>query len=64
MMIAFSSSFFLFYSKGRWIAILVSCLAGVPVYLFCKLQYRLFFDVYRPTFRSRFMFKARKDMLY
>ncbi|WOG90992.1 hypothetical protein DCAR_0310240 [Daucus carota subsp. sativus] len=64
MMIAFSSSFFLLYSKGRWVAILVSCLAGVPVYLFCKLQYRLFFDVYRPTFRSRFMFKARKDMFY
>ncbi|KAK1355208.1 PGG domain-containing protein [Heracleum sosnowskyi] len=65
MMIAFSASFFLVYTKGvKWVPYLITGLAGVPVVLFAKLQYGLFFDVVRTTFSSRFLFKPKKHMLY
>ncbi|XP_017237648.1 uncharacterized protein LOC108210758 isoform X2 [Daucus carota subsp. sativus] len=65
MMIAFSASFFLVYTKGmKWVPYLITGLAGGPVLLFARLQYRLFFDVVRTTLSSRFLFKPKKHMLY
>ncbi|XP_074354237.1 uncharacterized protein LOC141693129 isoform X1 [Apium graveolens] len=65
MMIAFSASFFLVYTKGmKWLPYLIAGLAGVPVVLFARLQYGLFVDVVRTTLSSRFLFKPKKHMLY
>ncbi|KAJ0789351.1 putative PGG domain-containing protein [Helianthus annuus] len=42
MMIAFSASFFLLYKgKLEWVAITITCLAGLPVILFAKMQFHL-----------------------
>lgn len=65
MMVAFSASFFLVYTNNmKWVPILVTVLAGVPVLLFARLQYSLFFDVIRTTFGSSALFKPKKHMLY
>ncbi|KAK1355082.1 PGG domain-containing protein [Heracleum sosnowskyi] len=65
MMIAFSASFFLVYTKGvKWVPYLISFLAGVPVVMFVVLQYPLFFFVLRATYSSRYLFKPTKHMLY
>ncbi|XP_074352170.1 ankyrin repeat-containing protein NPR4-like [Apium graveolens] len=65
MMIAFSASFFLVYTKGtKWVPYLISGLAGVPVALFAALQYRLSYDMVRTTFSSSFLFKPKKHGLY
>ncbi|XP_076958603.1 uncharacterized protein LOC143634394 [Bidens hawaiensis] len=42
MMVAFSASFFLLYNeKLKWVPITITCLAGVPVILFVKMQFHL-----------------------
>ncbi|XP_074354435.1 ankyrin repeat-containing protein ITN1-like [Apium graveolens] len=65
MMIAFSASFFLVYTKGmKWVPYLITGLAASPVVLFVGLQFGLFYDVVRTTFSSRFLFKPRRHMLY
>ncbi|KAK1355080.1 PGG domain-containing protein [Heracleum sosnowskyi] len=65
MMIAFSASFFLVYTKGmKWLPYLITGLAASPVVLFVGLQFGLFYDVVRTTFSSRFLFKPKKHMLY
>lgn len=65
MMVAFSASFFLAYTNDmKWIPILITVLAGIPVLLFARLQYCLFFDVIRTTFGSRVLFRPKKHMLY
>lgn len=64
MMIAFTASFFLLYAKNmKWIPVLVTALAGVPVILFAVLQYRLFVDMINSTFNSRHLFRPKKHML-
>lgn len=65
MMIAFGASFFLLYAKSmKWVPILVTVLASSPVILFAWLQFGLLLDMIQSTFRSRYLFKNRKRMLY
>ncbi|XP_074355040.1 uncharacterized protein LOC141693779 isoform X2 [Apium graveolens] len=64
MMIAFSASFFLLYAYSmKWIPILVTTLAGLPVIIFAWLHYRLFFDVIHTTFSARYLFRPKKRLL-
>lgn len=65
MMIAYSASFFLLYPEGmKWIPILVTVFAGLPVILFAGLQFRLLCDVMNSTFNSRHLFRPKRHMLY
>ncbi|MFS7952451.1 putative PGG domain, ankyrin repeat-containing domain superfamily [Helianthus anomalus] len=65
MMVTFSVSFFVLYRKGLlWTPILISVFAMTPVLLYMVLQYGLFFDVFRSTYRSRYLFKPQKRVLY
>ncbi|WOG94122.1 hypothetical protein DCAR_0313415 [Daucus carota subsp. sativus] len=65
MMIAFGASFFLLYARSmKWVPVLVTVLAGLPVILFVGLQYRLLIDVISSTFNSRHLFRPKKRMLY
>ncbi|XP_063945559.1 ankyrin repeat-containing protein NPR4-like isoform X3 [Daucus carota subsp. sativus] len=65
MMIVFSASFFLAYTKGvKWVPYLISFLAGLPVVMFAALLYPLFFSVVRSTYGSRHLFKPTKHVLY
>ncbi|KAI3738101.1 hypothetical protein L2E82_28119 [Cichorium intybus] len=65
MMVSFSVSFFVIY-RGKFIAIaiVVSVSALVPILSYAKLQYPLLRDVYRSTYRSRYLFRPKKQMLY
>ncbi|KAI3761853.1 hypothetical protein L1987_52275 [Smallanthus sonchifolius] len=65
MMVAFSASFFVLYDKKLvWVPIVVTGLAGIPVILYVMLQYRLFKDVFKSAYRSRYLFKRNKHILY
>ncbi|KAM0003904.1 putative ankyrin repeat-containing domain, PGG domain, ankyrin repeat-containing domain superfamily [Helianthus debilis subsp. tardiflorus] len=65
MMIAFGVSFFILYHKGLlWIPILICVFVVLPALLYIRLQYRLFVDVIRSTYRSRYLFKPQKHVLY
>lgn len=65
MTLAFGVSFFVLYRKGfLWIPILIGVFAILPVILYMVLQYGLFFDVIRSTYRSRYIFKPKKHLLY
>ncbi|KAK4730523.1 hypothetical protein R3W88_023511 [Solanum pinnatisectum] len=61
MLVAFAATFFLVYSKHTiWEPKLVIVCAGIPVALFGCLQYKLWFDVARSTYRSKFLFRLDK----
>ncbi|KAL9995770.1 putative ankyrin repeat-containing domain, PGG domain, ankyrin repeat-containing domain superfamily [Helianthus debilis subsp. tardiflorus] len=65
MTIAFSVSFFVLYKNGlRWMPIVISLFAVMPIFLFAWLQYPLLGDVTRSTYGSRYLFKPKKRMLY
>uniref|UniRef100_A0A162AM43 PGG domain-containing protein n=1 Tax=Daucus carota subsp. sativus TaxID=79200 RepID=A0A162AM43_DAUCS len=65
MMVAYGASFFLLYPRSmKWIPILVTVLAGLPVISFAGLQFGLLFDVINSTFNSRHLFRPKKHMLY
>ncbi|MFS8010303.1 putative ankyrin repeat-containing domain, PGG domain, ankyrin repeat-containing domain superfamily [Helianthus anomalus] len=65
MTVAFGISFFVLYHKGLiWIPILICVFAVLPALLYVWLQYGLFFDVIRSTYRSRYLFKPEKRVLY
>ncbi|KAL4577748.1 hypothetical protein LXL04_013861 [Taraxacum kok-saghyz] len=65
MMIAFSVSFFVLYHKDlKWIPILISLFATMPVLLFATLQFPLLKDVFRSTYGSRYLFRPKKHVLY
>ncbi|XP_024963038.1 uncharacterized protein LOC112503195 [Cynara cardunculus var. scolymus] len=65
MMVAFSASFFVLYTKNlKWVPIIVAGLAAMPVILFAILQFRLLGDVFYSTYRSRYLFKPKKRVLY
>lgn len=65
MMVAFSASFFVLYDKKvEWVPITITGLAGMPVVLFAILQFRLLGDVFYSTYRSRYLFKPKKRILY
>ncbi|GKA96263.1 ankyrin repeat-containing domain, PGG domain protein [Tanacetum coccineum] len=53
MTVAFSVSFFVLYNKGMiWMPSLIGAFAVMPVLLYIRLQYALFFDVIRSTYGS------------
>uniref|UniRef100_A0A251V3Y6 Putative ankyrin repeat-containing domain, PGG domain protein n=1 Tax=Helianthus annuus TaxID=4232 RepID=A0A251V3Y6_HELAN len=65
MTVAFGVSFFVLYHKGLlWMPILICVFGVLPVLLYISLQYGLFFDVIRSTYRSRYLFKPKKHVLY
>ncbi|KAM0022161.1 hypothetical protein Hdeb2414_s0023g00625491 [Helianthus debilis subsp. tardiflorus] len=65
MMVAFGVSFFVLYDKGLlWIPILICVLVVFLALLYVRLQYKLFIDVIRSTYRSRYLFKPKKSVLY
>ncbi|PWA63697.1 ankyrin repeat-containing domain, PGG domain protein [Artemisia annua] len=65
MTVAFSLSFFVLYHKDViWKPSLIAAFAVIPVLLYIRLQYALFFDVIRSTYGCRYLFKPRKHVLY
>ncbi|KAL7604466.1 hypothetical protein Lser_V15G18298 [Lactuca serriola] len=65
MMVAFSVSFFVLYHKDlKWIPILITLFATMPVLLFATLQFPLLKDVFQSTYGSRYLFLPRKHVLY
>ncbi|KAK1406553.1 hypothetical protein QVD17_41976 [Tagetes erecta] len=65
MMITFSVSFFILYHKEmKWIPILISVVAVIPVILFVVLQYQLLIDVFHSSNISKYLFKPGKQLLY
>nr|XP_043608555.1 uncharacterized protein LOC122580348 [Erigeron canadensis] len=65
MMVAFSSSFLVLYHENlKWVPIIIGGLAAFPVIVFAILQFRLLGDVFHSIYRSRYLFKPTKRMLY
>ncbi|KAK1410505.1 hypothetical protein QVD17_37042 [Tagetes erecta] len=65
MTVVFGVSFFVLYHKGLlWMPILICVLGLLPVILYICLQFGLFYDVFRSTYRSRYLFKPKKRALY
>ncbi|KAL7613390.1 hypothetical protein Lser_V15G07130 [Lactuca serriola] len=65
MMIAFSVTFFVLYKNDlKWIPIIVTMIATLPVLLFGALQYRLLKDVIHSTYGSSYLFRPKKHVLY
>ncbi|XP_076882044.1 uncharacterized protein LOC143530380 [Bidens hawaiensis] len=64
MTVAFGVSFFVLYHKGLlWMPILICVFVLLPFLLYIWLQYSLFCDVIRSTYRSRYLFKPNKHVL-
>ncbi|XP_043705964.1 ankyrin repeat-containing protein ITN1-like [Telopea speciosissima] len=62
MMVTFCATMFLILTKKhRWIAIPITCLAGVPVTFFVLLQFPLFLDMFWSTYGPG-LFKKPKDI--
>ncbi|KAI3687154.1 hypothetical protein L1987_80845 [Smallanthus sonchifolius] len=65
MMVAFSASFFVLYHQNlKWVPITITSLAGIPVLIFAKLQFSFLVNVLYVTYRSRYLFKPKKRILY
>ncbi|KAG5621852.1 hypothetical protein H5410_007070 [Solanum commersonii] len=65
MLLAFAATFFLVYSNHMgWEPKLIAACAGVPLALFGCLQYKLWFDLVKSTYRSKFLFKPGKHSLF
>ncbi|GJT14972.1 ankyrin repeat-containing protein [Tanacetum coccineum] len=65
MMVTYSASFFVLYRNGlRWVPILITTFAALPVILFAGLQSPLLWDMSRSMYDSRYLFKPRKCILY
>ncbi|KAD2804985.1 hypothetical protein E3N88_38362 [Mikania micrantha] len=65
MMVAFSASFFvLYHDKLKWLPVLVSASATLPVLLFAVLHLPLWVDMFRSMYDSHYLFKPKKRMLY
>ncbi|KAM0037976.1 putative ankyrin repeat-containing domain, PGG domain, ankyrin repeat-containing domain superfamily [Helianthus debilis subsp. tardiflorus] len=65
MVITFTISFFiLYYKEMKWIPILMSVVAFMPVLLYIVLQYHVLADVIRSSYGSRYLFKPNKRVLY
>ncbi|KAF5472267.1 hypothetical protein F2P56_009001 [Juglans regia] len=61
MVVAFCATCFLVYkSKMASVPIVIIGLASIPVTLFFILHYRLWADVFRSTYQSRFLFRPRQ----
>ncbi|XP_015159745.1 uncharacterized protein [Solanum tuberosum] len=65
MLLAFTTAFFLVYSNHTdWEPKLIAACAGIPVALFGCFQYKLWFDVAKSTYWSKFLFRPGKYKLY
>ncbi|XP_049371542.1 uncharacterized protein LOC125836415 [Solanum verrucosum] len=65
MLLAFTSTFFLVYSNHtNWEPKLIAACACIPVALFGCFQYKLWFDVAKSTYWSKFLFRPGKYKLY
>ncbi|XP_016494976.1 uncharacterized protein LOC107814134 isoform X5 [Nicotiana tabacum] len=65
MLLAFAATFFLVYNNHMaWQPKLIAAFAGVPVALFGCLQYKLWFDVAKSTYWSKYLFRPGKHSLY
>ncbi|KAG5621859.1 hypothetical protein H5410_007077 [Solanum commersonii] len=65
MLLAFTTVFFLVYSNHTdWEPKLIAACAGIPVALFGCFQYKLWFDVAKSTYWSKFLFRPGKYKLY
>jgi hypothetical protein len=65
MMVAFGATCFLVYgSKTTRIPIVIIASAGVPIILFVRLHYDLWFDIIYTTYWSRYLFGPRKQGLF
>ncbi|XP_047317118.1 ankyrin repeat-containing protein NPR4-like [Impatiens glandulifera] len=65
MVLAFTAAFFLVYhGKMKEVPILIACLAAVPVTLFVLLYYKLWVEVLRSMFWSKFLFLHNKRRLF
>ncbi|XP_060195687.1 uncharacterized protein LOC132624937 [Lycium barbarum] len=65
MLVAFVATFFLVYNNHvAWEPKLITACAGVPVALFGCLQYKLWFDVAKSTYWSKYFFRQGKHSLY
>ncbi|KAD2804968.1 hypothetical protein E3N88_38345 [Mikania micrantha] len=65
MMVTFSASFFvLYHDELKWLPILISVSATLPVLVFAVLQLPLWVDMIRSMCDSRYLFKPTKRMLY
>ncbi|WMV15306.1 hypothetical protein MTR67_008691 [Solanum verrucosum] len=61
MLVAFTATFVLLYRNHTgWQPKLIVACAGVPVALFGCLQYKLWFDVAKSTYWSKFLFRSAK----
>uniref|UniRef100_M1CES6 Ankyrin repeat-containing protein n=2 Tax=Solanum tuberosum TaxID=4113 RepID=M1CES6_SOLTU len=61
MLVAFTATFILNYRKHTgWEPKLIVACAGVPVALFGCLQYKLWFDVAKSTYWTKFLFRSGK----
>ncbi|KAH0673940.1 hypothetical protein KY290_026315 [Solanum tuberosum] len=61
MLVAFTATFVLIYRKHTgWEPKLIVACAGVPVALFGCLQYKLWFDVAKSTYWSKFLLRSGK----
>ncbi|KAG5621856.1 hypothetical protein H5410_007074 [Solanum commersonii] len=62
MLVAFTATFVLIYRNHTgWQPKLIVACAGVPVALFGCLQYKLWFDVAKSTYWSKFLFRSAKQ---
>nr|KAJ0189798.1 hypothetical protein LSAT_V11C800396410 [Lactuca sativa] len=53
MMVTFAAGFFVLYNNGlKWVPIVISILAAIPVMLFALLQLPVWSDMFRSTFDS------------
>lgn len=65
MMVTFSASFFVLYrNELKWIPILISTFATMPVIIYAVLQFPLLVDMFRSMYDSRYLFNPKKLMLY
>ncbi|KAF5472248.1 hypothetical protein F2P56_008984 [Juglans regia] len=65
MVVTFSATCFLVYdSEIESIPIVIISLAGIPVTLFFILHFRLWADIFRSTYGSRFLFRPHERRLF
>ncbi|XP_076896419.1 uncharacterized protein LOC143549402 [Bidens hawaiensis] len=65
MMVTFSVSFFVLYQKGlKWVPILITIFAALPVVVFARLQFPVLVDMFRSMYDHLYLFGPKKRMLY
>ncbi|XP_059436354.1 ankyrin repeat-containing protein NPR4-like [Corylus avellana] len=65
MMVAFSATCFLVYTRVRaWASFAVVISVGIPIISFVGLHLRLFVDIFHSTYNSRFLFRPNECRLF